>query len=392
MRLAELVSQFPGARLAAPEDNAQILEFFERAPMQARAFDVQYRRRPDFFRLLRYQSDRAFVIVSEDDRGRVRSVGTVSLRPGWVDGQPTTVGYLGDLRISLDRVVSSKWRTLFAALVTRAPEVEELADCTGWFTAVIDDNRPALAALTRASSAAARRARPSQPTLVPIGPFTMRNLIMRVPLARRAGAGGAWQLRQAQAPDLATLSAFFEQENRGLPFGFRGELTRRLSRWDGLSILDFVYAADDRGVLACMAPWSPGTAKQTVVSRVPAALRWFGRAARLLPSPPLRVPDSGEPLRMLYLTHLTFAARLAPGTRQAVFRSMLDHLFDRWRGADWHAVALCDFQAWDLGHALRAFVQQTVPITVYEVVPPGHVHTETALRPSGPPAFEMAMV
>ena len=398
MQLAELVSQYPGARLATPADNARILAFFERAPMHASAFAVQYRRRPDFFRLLRYQSDRAFVIVSEDQRGAVRSVATISLRPGWVDGQPTTVGYLGDLRISFDRILSRAWRRLFADIVTRAPEIEELADCTHWFTAVIDENHAAVAALAGGAGATAHRRRPSQPVLVPIGPFTMRNLIMRLPIVGRSRSTSAWRVGEAGPPDLPALTAFFEDENRRMPLGFRDEVSRRLSRWDGLSIADFVYAADARGVLACVAPWSPCAAKQTVVSRVPAALRWLGRGARLLPSPPVRVPEPGEPLRMLYLTHLTFAARLAPEARPAVFRSMLDRLFDRWSGADWHAVALCDFQAWNLGSALRGFVQQTVPITVYEVVPPGRAREAGALRRAGQsafdtaPAFEMAMV
>ena len=127
----------------------------------------------------------------------------------------------------------------------------------------------------------------------------------------------------------ATLTAFFEDENRLAPFGFRGELARRLLCWDGLSIADFVYAADDRGIAACVAPWSPVAAKQTVVSRVPATLRLLGRGARALPSPPIRVPEPGEPLRMPYLTHLTFASRLTPDERARSVPRMLDHLFDR---------------------------------------------------------------
>ncbi len=75
----------------------------------------------------------------------------------------------------------------------------------------------------------------------------------------------------------AALTAFFEDENRLAPFGFRGELARRLLCWDGLSIADFVYAADERGIAACVAPWSPSAAKQTVVSRVPTTLRLLGR-------------------------------------------------------------------------------------------------------------------
>jgi hypothetical protein len=66
---------------------------------------------------------------------------------------------------------------------------------------------------------------------------------------------------------------------------------------------------------------------------------------------------------------------------------MLDHLFDRWQNADWHCVALCDFADWGLGAALRGFVQQTVPISIYAVGP-----AAGASRPADPPAFEMAMV
>jgi hypothetical protein len=395
MRLAELVARYPNTRLATTADNARILDFFERTPMRTSAFDVRYTRRPDFFKLLRYQSDRAFVMLTEAEDGGLRSLATATLRPGWVNGQPTTIGYFGDLRVSLDRVFSRAWRRLFADLITQAADIEELADCTHWFTTVIDGNRAALAALgndPRSEQLARRLRRSQQPSLVPIGPFTMRNLIMRLPLAGRSRPHSRWHVSGATAATAAALTAFFEEENRLAPFGFRGELARRLLCWDGLSITDFVYAADERGIAACVAPWSPSAAKQTVVSRVPTTLRLLGVGARALPSPPMRVPEAGEPLRMPYLTHLTFASRLTPDERAGVFRSVLHRLFDRWRGADWHCVAMCDFDAWNLGRALGGFVQQTVPITVYAVVPPGHVH-EAGAKPSAcPPAFEMAMV
>lgn len=383
MRLADLVARVPTARLATQADNARILEFFEAAPMRTTGFAVQYRRRPDFFRLLRYQGDRAFVIVSDDGQGGVQGVGTISLRPGWIDGRPTTIGYLGDLRMKFERALPTRWRQLFGELIARAGEIEELADCTHWFTTVLDDNRLARRALGSS--------RAGQPSLARLAPFTMRNLLMRLPRVRRRHS--RWHVAAAGPGDRALLGDFFEQENQRLPFGFRGELERRLGCWDGLSISDFVYAADDRGVVACVAPWSPTPAKQTVVSRVPPSLRGLGRVSAWLPSPPIRIPEPGEPLRTPYLTHLVFAERLDPTARAAVFRAMLDHLFDRWRSADWHCVALCDFQAWGLGTALRGFVQQTVPITVYAVSAPASGRQRTADLPAaGPPAFEMAMV
>ena len=385
MRLAEFVARYPGVRLATAADNGSILDFFERSPMRTSAFNVQYRRRPDFFRLLGYQADRAHVLIGEDG-GRINGVGTVSLRPGWVNGQSTTVGYFGDLRVRFDRTAVRRWRRLFGDVLVRAAEIDDLADCTHWFTAVMDENRLARTAL------GARR--PGMPSLVPVGPFTMRNLLLRLPFASKMRFASRWQVLRAGASDRDRLAAFFEDENRRLALGFRGEVGRRLAQWHGLSITDFVYAVDREGIVACAAPWSPSAAKQTVVSRVPFGLRVLGRAAAALSSPPrLRIPQAGEPLRIAYLTHLTFADRLAASDRPLVFRAMLDALCDTWHQTDWHCLAVCDFNAWRLGQALRGFVQETVPITVYEVVPPGRPHpSPTSLCAAGPPAFEMALV
>ncbi len=396
MRLAEWIARYPSLRLATTEDNARILAFFEQAPLRTSDFDLQYRRQPDFFRLLRFQSDRAFTILDVDGQGKVRGIGTLSLRPGWVDGRPTTIGYLGDLRIDSGKVRSRVWRALFSSLVIRAREIEEIEDCTHWYTALLDGNHAALAAL---------RPREGQPELIPIGPFTMRNLVMRLPWAGLFRSSPRWKTRMAGPSDAQALTDFFEAENRDSHFGFRGEMARRLSNWEGLSIGDFVCASDAGGLAACMAPWSPDSAKQTLVSRIPTMLRLIGMGAKLFPKPPLRMPASGDRLRSPYLTHLTFAARLSPRERVEVFRAMLDFLFDRWRDADWHCVSFCDFQAWNLGSGLKGFVQQTVPITVYTIVPPnpgldgsklshhsvsGNFSDEACLPK--PPAFEMAMV
>lgn len=381
--MAELVARYPNVRLATAADNGRILEFFERTPMRTSAFDVQYRRRPDFFNLLDYQGDRVFVFVGEDDEGRVCGVSSLSLRPGWVRSRPTTIGYWGDLRVIPDRVRSRVWRRIFTEIVSHAPEIEELADCTHWYTVVIDGNHDGLAAL---------RSRPEQPHYIPIGPFIMRNLVVRLPWAKLFRARDCCKAFAALPADTKALETFFEEENRRTPLGFRGEFGRRMSRWDGLSVKDFVYAADDQGIVACVAPWSPSAAKQTVISKVPTALRLFALATRLLPSRPVRVPAPGEHLLALYLTHLTFAARLTAAKRAAVFRTMLDFLFDHWREANWHCVSVSDFAAWNLGRALGGFIQQTVPMTVYAIVPPGRAHQAADIQGPTPPAFEMAMV
>ena len=385
MRLADFVARTPTARLATPEDNPRILAFFDRAPMGASAFAVQYQRAPDFFHLLRWQSDRSHVFITVDEHGAVRSMATVSLRPGWVDDRPTTVGYLGDLRVAFDRASIRRWRRFYGELLACAPEIEELADCTHWYTAVIDDNRLARLAIGHERAGA--------PVHVPLAAFTMRNLVARLPGFRPRLPRG-WRVRSAAAGDAARIDDFFERENRALPLGFRAELGRRLARWDGLSLGDFLVVEDGDELLACAAPWSPAAAKRTVVSRVPVPLALAGRAARIWPGrAPLRVPVAGEPLRMLYLTNLVFAAGLSDAARRLAARALVDRVFDQWADSEWHCLALCDFASWKLGPALRGYVQQTVPITVYSVTPPGQPPEEhNRMRCVGAPGFEMAMV
>jgi hypothetical protein len=383
-RLADVVECVPGGRLATADDNDRILAFFDRTPMMTSAFALQYRRSPDFFTLLRYQSDRFHVLISVNRRGEVTGLGTVSLRPAWVDGQPTTVGYLGDLRIAFDRAAIRHWRQVFGDVIGRAADIEELASCTHWFTTILDDNRLARRVLASGGHGA--------PACVPIAPFTMRNVVVRMPLARTNERRSPWQVRWAEPADLGRLTAFIESENRSLHGGFRGELARRLATWDGLAISDFVIASRGDSIVACAAPWSASKAKQMLVSRLPASMGLLERASQLLPGGWLRLPRAGDALRVAYLTHLTFAARLTDPDRLAVFRAMLDRVFDRWPGVDWHCLAFADFAEWNLGRVMRGYIRQSVPITVYAVLPPGSAPANAG-RPAGnPPAFEMAMV
>ena len=385
MQLAELVQRMPGGRLATKEDNARILAFFDRTPMHTSAFALQYRRSPDFFRLLRYQGDRAHVVLSVDERGDVRGLGTISLRRAWLDGEAATVGYLGDLRIGFHRGTIGHWRQLVRDVVARSAEIEELADCACWLTTIMDDNHLARRVLASGRAGA--------PALVPIAPFTMRNVVARLPFARRERDTPRWRVRRAGPEDRERLGAFHESANRGTPFGFRDELARRLADWDGLALSDFLIASAGETIVGCAAPWSASGAKQMLVSSMPMAMRLLERVSAVLPRGMVRVPRAGEPLRVAYLTHLTFAADLGDADRLGVFRALLDDVFDRWRSADWHCLAVADFAGWNLARALHGYIQQSVPITIYAAVPPGaDAERVRASWVGAPPAFEMATV
>lgn len=386
--LADFVSGYRGIRLATPEDNARIVEFFDRAAMQTSSFDVQYRRAPDFFRLLRYQGARSYVFIGVDADGKVQAVASLTLRPGWVNGVATTVGYLGDLRVGTDRRIIASWRACYGAMIKSALGIDELADCTAWFTVILDANTLARRALGSSKAGA--------PRYVELARFTMRNFVARLPGARHYDAPRTKEqsnVRSAGPEDLEALTRFFDEENRMLALGFRDELARRLREWDGLELSRFVIVREGGEIVACFAPWSPSAAKETVVSRVPATLALLGRVAARLASGWIRVPAPGEPLRVGYLTHLTFARRLGDAARADAFRAMLDYVFDDWSRLSWHCVAVADFEAWGLASRLRGYLQQPVPITIYGVVAPNATDAAVEdLRRAGPPAFEMAIV
>jgi len=158
-------------------------------------------------------------------------------------------------------------------------------------------------------------------------------------------------------------------------------------------VTDFLIASVDDSIVACAAPWSASAAKQMLVSTMPLAMRLLGRVSAFVPGGMLRVPRPGEPLRVAYLTHLTFSHILADADRLEIFRSMIDLVFDRWPSVDWHCLAFADFAEWNLGRALHGYFQQAVPITIYAVLPPGSIADDArSTRSDAPPAFEMATV
>lgn len=385
MRLNDWLKRYPGVRLAGPEDNAALRAFFEEEPMRTSEFDIRYRRAPHFFKLLGYQSDTFFVFMGDGENGNIHGTGTLILRPGWMDGKLEIVGALTDLRIRSGRKTSRLWRIMFRDLLHDAEIIEELCGCRHFYTVILDRNRDAL----RAFDGTRHFADP--PHLVPVGSFTMRNLLLRKPWARTKGSAARWEIRKACQADIGAIDRLFVQQNQTRPFGFHESVSHRLAKWDGLAITDFYCAFDPEGLAACFAPWSPTQAKQTWVSRLPRALRILKALSVLCPMLPLRIPAAGEDLNAPSLTHLLFSDRLTPADRNQVFRGLLHRLFDEWGREEWHCISFPDFKAWNLGQGLSDFVQQTVPITVYAVLTPGAVPPDFSRHPAIP-GFEMALV
>jgi hypothetical protein len=84
-------------RLAERRDDPRLRELLRDSAMPGWV-RVAYAREPDFFASLAVDGRFSQVVAGEKD-GRIRGMGTRSLKPVYINGRPGTIGYLGNLRL-----------------------------------------------------------------------------------------------------------------------------------------------------------------------------------------------------------------------------------------------------------------------------------------------------
>jgi hypothetical protein len=372
--LKGLLAPFPSVRLAGPEDGPRILELYDRTALSGRSLRLRSVRSPDFFRLLRYQGERHTVLVDEDESGALRGVAAFTHRPGYVGGTRREVTYLGDFRMAFDRRALRVWRDLYGAWLKAS------GDPT--ITCVIDENTAAQNSLVRQKKASFRYEL--------LAPYRMVNVLGRAPwgFARRAPRLGDLRARRAKLSDLPRLREFLDRQARGRAFGYcfaGGELERRLSVWDGLSIESFFLLERQGEVLGCFALWSPAGAKSNVIEKLP----WhFG-----LYRPFVRFPRQGEALRAMYLTHLEIDRELPASDRAKLFALLFESMAEEAWDPSWHLVSFCDFPSASLAQGLKGhWLLQSVPMKLFTV---RHADVPALVldsRSMEEPGFEIALV
>jgi hypothetical protein len=371
-------------RLAAPDsldDNKKILSFFEANPMKGSGLQLRYERGPDFFEFLRDQSDRFFVFVYENKKGEIRGIATISTRLGYISGKLTRIGYLGDLRISLDRGLAKTWRNFYGLLMHHAHEITELERCSHFYTAVIDSNTAALKALVEHKR--------NTFTYRAIEHYEMVNLFGRYPWLKTRQFADV-KIRRANSSDLEKVFAFLDDENRNLAFGFSPqEWGRRLERWPDFSASSYWIVENREGtILGCTALWSPSLHKRIIVESIPRSTRaLFAIASPLL----LRQPRVQQKLEVLYLTQLTWKSSLELKKRQELFAALLDAIHQSGELSAHHMLAYSDFRNRSIVTGTKAWITHRTSMTLYQVSPKNSTEPPS-LQLTSPVAFEMALV
>ncbi len=368
-------------RLAEPQDSAALCELFRKVHLKS-SLDITQERDPDFFAMPRMHLGEFESYVGENEAGLVGASGTVIARPGWLDGQRCTTGYLSDLRILPGFKGARKMPEAYRVCLQRARErwgVEVL------YTVIFDNNLLARRALVDRKQKKAGHRQP-QPIYRVMTPFLMTSvqLTFRQPKPVHS-------VVRAQRADLDPLVSFLDQQSQGRTLGedFSGDLlSRRLATWPGLTLDSFFLAKNSNGdILGCLAPWDPADLKRTRVLGYHGKMAWlkrgYGLLAKLGGFPPF--PSAGECFRFPFLSHLE-----VKNDDPAVLQSLLRATYAALRPEKYHFMSAMIPVGSPLAAAFKGFWVQKTAMTVYSVVLPDSPWAErdfSTLRPG----FEMAL-
>lgn len=379
--LAEILKDSPHIRVLDESEDGEILRFFDHAGMQGGAFRLLMQRKPRFHDLFEHRGGVSRIAGMRDSDNHLVGTGAFTATPCYINGRPGKFVYLADLRVQTrDHALRQEWKEWFGKVMHQARRVNELAGNSYMACAIIDTNAKARHVLESKSYHGQRMTR--------LASYSMVNLLSRWP--RIPSRATAYQIERGAT--LEEMEIFLESVHSRQAFGHmfstpHYELRRRLNAWKGLSLNDFFVARNAQGkIVATTALWKP-QCKQTVIE----GPRWtniYNSIARKA-----GWPEFGQPLEILYMTHLTFSRDLSPAQKRIAFGQLVDAIWPEKRIRRAHSIAFCDFHASPLTPGLRGYLKANVKVGLYLLLPESEVaHFDPATLGEFPPAFEMALV
>jgi radical SAM superfamily enzyme YgiQ (UPF0313 family) len=307
-------------RLGARSDDAAIRSLLKRNPMPG-AMSISFGCEPSFFDAIEVEGADPQVIVGERG-GRIRGMGMIATRHVYINGTPSTAGYLANLRIDPDARHATglaRGYRFLRKLHQKSPR--------GPFalTTIMEDNTLARSLLT------SRRA--GLPVYREIG----RYHTLAFPLFRRhfqAPRDGCRIVRgdEVGAEALARCLAAYGKEKQFYPVYAAGDLAAGGGILRGLSLRDFLVALKGDQPVGIMGCWDQSAFRQRIVSDYSGILAWLRplihAGLRAAGSPGF--PEKGESVKSLMATAIAIQ-----DNRPDVFQQLLQRMLQERGGKTW---------------------------------------------------------
>jgi hypothetical protein len=345
-------------RQANQSDNAALIELTLACPMMG-DIGVCMDRSPDFFTLNALEGEEWRVGVALSDEGRVAGSVAVARREVWLDGQPRTIAYVGDLK------VHPKYRNKRYADALSHYAARTSADLCG---------QDALMLCTILGGNASMEARVSGPRSLPtLRKFaTTRAHTISLLWMRRPPKVEGLRVRRAEESDLAAMTELWSRVALETQFAFtfrRESLGDWIKRAPALSLSDYWVAYGASGRLeGFMAFWDQDSFKHMRITRYSKSLGRM-RSVFNLVGPMFgatKLPAEGQILR--YLTGVNVCV---PSGRPEVLRALAVAAYNDLRGKNYSFISLPLDANDPLANGLDGLMSQPTEIHAYVTGPGG---------------------
>lgn len=253
--------------LATEADDRDLREVIASTTMPGRVA-LSFRREPSYFAGAAVEGDWQQVVVArQQDNGRVVGFGSRSGRQMYVNGQPTDVGYISNLRL----LPGLRGRSLLARGYRKLRELHADGRAKFYLTSIAEDNLAALQMLTSGRAAL--------PAYHDMGRY--HTLVIPIPRRQRRTSRLHARptnvvIRNAVADDLPRVVAFLTDigsRKQFFPCYAESDFTANNGTFRGLDVSDLLLAEENNRIVGVLGLWDQHATRQTVVDSYAGPLR-----------------------------------------------------------------------------------------------------------------------
>ncbi len=352
--LKSFFASYPHINLATEADNQDILDFYHQQSLTSKESDIIYERGNNFFSFLKERSENSLVLLMRNDSGFIQGMGVLSYRPGFIDGRAVTVGYLGDLRVKLNRKLIREWRSMYANLMRLSPSMKETFYCSHYQTVLIDDNGESRNNLaeTKIDNLYYQR----------LAGYKMVNIIARINLFKTE-----YHIRWATSSDKKLISTFLQTIFKRSLFAhdWSLEFDRRLEAWNNFSIQDHILVFDSQGNLnAVTSIWNPVKTKQIKLTSIPKGMKLLHKFLKILPLiDAKKLPEENSVIDIMYVNQINFEDSLNFESRRKIAQEIMHFSFEK----KFNMLAYADFENENFLGDCKTLIMQKMSMALFSV-------------------------
>lgn len=282
--------------VAGPEDDVELRKLLAETAMPG-LITVTFEREPDYFLGCTTMGDPCQVLIARHvPDGELSGVLCRAIRRLWINGQVTSMGYVGQIRVA----EKYRGRRLLKQWMPHIQAQHHDGRVRHYFGVISDENTISRSILMDKQYA-------GFPGATEVARIKTLGLILRRP---KATVQASFKITRGTSDQLPQIAAFLQEHGphkQLFPFYDASNLTGPAMR--GFELGDLAIAWQDGVIVGVVGLWDQGRYKQTVVQRYNGYLRWarpfYNLGSRVFGVQPL--PAEGQYLASPYASMICIA-------------------------------------------------------------------------------------